>query len=199
MPACKVKFRLFNPEASLMTIRPASLHWNGLAKFFHWSIVILLLVQGIAAVLMDGFPREMRGTLMMLHKSTGVLILLLAIARLAWRLMSKAPPALPEVSAANRMLAQLGHVVLYVLLFAVPLSGFLMSAYGGRVTEFYGLFALPNFVAANESMNELMHEIHAPLFFALVLVAAGHAAAALYHHYIKRDATLIRMLPDNKT
>lgn len=178
--------------------RPASLHWNGLAKFFHWSIVVLLLVQGVAALFMDGLPREMRGTVMMLHKSTGVLILLLAIARVVWRLLSKAPPALPEVGAANRMLAHLGHAALYLLLFAVPLSGFLMSAYGGRVTEFYGLFALPNFVAANESMNELMHEIHEPLFFALVLMAAGHAAAALYHHYIKRDATLKRMLPAGK-
>lgn len=182
-----------------MTIRSASTDWNALAKFFHWSIVVLLLLQGVAAVLMDGFPREMRGTLMMLHKSTGVLILLLAIARAAWRLLNKAPPPLPEVSPANRVLAQLGHGLLYLLLFAVPLSGFLMSAYGGRVTEFYGLFALPNFVAANDAMNELMQKIHEPLFFALVLAAAGHAAAALYHHYIKHDATLIRMLPGNKT
>ncbi|PJK11644.1 cytochrome B [Lysobacteraceae bacterium NML120232] len=181
-----------------MTIRPASTDWNALAKFFHWSIVVLLLVQGIVALLMDSFPREMRSTVMMLHKSTGVLILLLAIARVAWRLLSKAPPALPEVSAANRLLAHLGHLALYLLLFAVPLSGFLMSAYGGRAVDFYGLFTLPTFVATNESLGEVMHQIHEPLFFALVLLAAAHMAAALYHHFVKRDATLTRMLPGGR-
>lgn len=181
-----------------MTIQPARPHWNRLARFFHWSIVFLLLAQGIAALLMDSFPRQMRGDVMMLHKSVGVLILVLAIARLLWRLASKAPPPLAEVSAANRILASLGHVLLYVLLFAVPLSGFLMSAYGGRETVFFGLFALPNFVAPNEALNGVMHDWHEPLFFTLVLVAAGHAAAALYHHFVRRDATLRRMLPGRR-
>lgn len=173
--------------------------WSGLGKTFHWLIVLLLLGQGVFALLMDAFPREMRGEVMMVHKSVGVTVLLLAIARLLWRLGTTAPAPLPEVSALNRKLAALGHVLLYVLLFAVPLSGFLMSAYGGRETSYFGLFVLPNFVAPNEALNALMHEWHEPLFFALVAVALGHAGAALYHHFVKRDATLRRMLPQSRS
>ena len=92
-------------------------------------------------------------------------------------------------------LAKLGHLVLYALLFAVPLTGWLLSAYGGRDTSWFGLFDLPRIVGENHDLHEMFEERHEQLFWLLVLVAAGHAAAGLYHHFLQRDATLVRMLP----
>ncbi len=180
-----------------MSDRPTPQGWSPAIKFFHWSIVVLLLVQGIFALVMESLPRHMRADSMMFHKSMGILILVLALARLATRLFTQAPPALPEVSALNQKLAGLGHALLYLLLFATPLSGFLMSAFAGRELPFFGLFTVPAPVAQNEHLAALMKQAHEPLFFALVLVAFGHAAMALYHHFAKRDATLKRMLPNH--
>lgn len=178
-----------------MTLRNTAATWGGMSKTFHWLIVLLLIGQGILGLTMGDFPRETRGELIGLHKSIGITILLLAVARLLWNLFGGRPAAAPGVTQLQHRLAKLGHLVLYALLFAVPITGWLLTAYGGRDASWFGLFDLPRIVGENNDLHEMFEERHEQLFWVLVLVAAGHAGAAIYHHVFQRDATLARMLP----
>ncbi len=178
-----------------MTMRNTATDWGSLSKTFHWLIVLLLLTQATIGLTMGDMPRETRITMIGLHKSIGITILMLAIARLVWVLFAGRPGPVPGVSRWQHRLAQAGHGLLYLLLFAVPLSGWLMGSYGGRPTEWFGLFELPRLVAENAAAQERMEERHELLFWLLALVATGHLVAALYHHVFNRDATLVRMLP----
>lgn len=178
-----------------MSLRNSPTDWGSLSKTFHWLIVLLLVGQGILGLTMGDFGREMRGTLVSLHKSIGITILMLATARLLWMLFAGRPAPATGVSRTQHLLARAGHVLLYALLFALPISGWLMSAYGGRDTAWFGLFDLPRMVAENPAAHEMLEERHEQLFWVLVIVALGHAGAAVYHHLFQRDATLARMLP----
>ncbi len=164
--------------------------WDGVSRTFHWLIVLLLIVQGALGLFHDDLPR---GTIA-LHVSLGITILALAIARLAWRLYAGRPAALPGISPWQRRLAALGHFLLYVLLFAVPITGWLMSNYGDHAVRWFGLVEMPRLVAPDDAAHEIMEGRHEQLFWALVVVAVLHALAAVHHHLFRRNATLTRML-----
>ncbi|RMH88638.1 cytochrome b [Lysobacter pythonis] len=181
-----------------MSLRNTATQWGSISKSFHWSIVLLLLGQGVLGLVMGDFGRELRSQLVPLHKSIGMLILLLALARLAWALGAGRPGAVPGVSLLNHRLAALGHVALYLLLLTVPLSGWLLSDWAGRPVDFFGLFRFPALVGENRDLRELAGELHEILFWLLTVAAAGHALAALYHHFFKNDDTLRRMLPGRR-
>lgn len=178
-----------------MNLRNTAASWGGLSKTFHWLIVLLLVGQGILGLTMGDFGRDLRGTLVGLHKSIGVTILMLAVARMLWNLSGARPAPAQGVTPLQHRLAKFGHFVLYALLFAVPITGWLLTAYGGRDASWFGLFDLPRIVGENHDLHEMFEERHEQLFWLLVLVAAGHAGAAIYHHVFQRDATLARMLP----
>ena len=178
-----------------MHLRNTATDWGSLSKTFHWLIVLLLIGQGILGLTMGDFPRETRGELIGLHKSIGITILMLAIARLLWNLFGGRPAPAPGVSRSQHLLANAGHLLLYGLLFVLPLTGWLLSASGGRDVSWFGVFDLPRIVGENHDLHEMFEERHEQLFWLLVLVAVGHAGAALYHHVFQRDATLARMLP----
>ncbi|MGY0505920.1 cytochrome b [Luteimonas sp. e5] len=179
-----------------MSMRNSVNHWGGVSKTFHWLIVLLLLFQGGLGLFMGDLPREMRADTVALHKSIGATILMLVILRIIWALFAGRPGPVPGVSMLNHRLARAGHALLYLLLLALPISGALMSAYAGRPVEWFGLFSMPTLpVAQNPEMKEWMEEAHEWLFWSLTLVAMGHAAFAVYHHMVKGDATLARMMP----
>jgi cytochrome b561 len=128
------------------------------------------------------------------HKSIGVTVLLLAVLRLAWRLANP-PPALPAATPPwERKFAAAAHWVLYLLLFAVPLSGWWVSD-ASRV-PFKGFFFLPmpDFIATDRALQESAAEVHEVLTMTLLIVVLGHVAAALRHHFLLRDDVLRRML-----
>jgi cytochrome b561 len=85
--------------------------------------------------------------------------------------------------------------LLYALLFAVPISGWVMNSAAGFPLQWFGLFNLPSIAAHDHDLHEFTEDLHEWLFWALVALAAAHAAAAAYHHLFQRDATLVRMLP----
>jgi cytochrome b561 len=182
-----------------MTLRNSATHWGSVSKTFHWLIVLLLLGQGTVGLLLGDMPRGPdKLVLMNLHKSVGITILALAVLRVLWLLVAGRPHPAPGVSARNRMLAKLGHLVLYALLFAVPLTGWLLVDYGGRDLGWFGLLELPNLVSENHDLHEAFEAAHELLFWALTATALGHALAAAYHHVFLKDATLARMLPGSK-
>jgi cytochrome b561 len=115
---------------------------------------------------------------------------------LAWRLAAGAPRPIPGIPRVQRLAATTTHVLLYALIFAMPLSGWLMdSASGLRPLAWFGLFRVPKLVAPNEDLADEAEDLHELLFLVLIGLVALHAAAAFYHHLFRGDATLARMLP----
>ncbi|MDO5611071.1 MAG: cytochrome b [Pseudomonadota bacterium] len=179
-----------------MSIRNTST-WGGVSKALHWLIAALILGQGIFGLVMgDIGSRSTQLQLYGLHKSIGFTILALVVLRLLWRLLAGAPPAVAGTAKWQHTLASATHVALYVLMFVVPISGWVLSsAAGGYNQGWFGLFDVPSLVAQNSTLRDLAGEVHEISFWLLMLLAFGHVAAALYHHLFLNDATLRRMLP----
>jgi cytochrome b561 len=170
--------------------------WGAPAKLFHWTVALLILVQiglGFAAALWRLSPLKLE--LFVWHKSTGVLILLLMLARLAWRLANRSPALPPQTPAWERHAAHASHALLYTLALALPLSGWVINSAAGVPFSVFWLVPLPSIVAPDEHLEELAKLVHFSLLVALCLLLAVHIAAALRHHLIKRNDVLLRMLP----
>lgn len=129
-----------------------------------------------------------------LHKSIGVLLFLVMVARLAWRIYSPPPSALPSHSLLERAAAHTVHLWLYLLLFALMLSGYLISTADGRAIEVFGLFSIPATITSIPQQEDLAGAIHWYLALFLMALVLLHMAGALKHHFIDRDRTLKRML-----
>ncbi|MBN8727552.1 MAG: cytochrome b [Xanthomonadales bacterium] len=180
-----------------MSLRSSAGRWGSVAQSFHWIIVALILVQAAIGLYMVGLPK--RPSIIPIynfHKSLGLTILLLAVLRLAWRAVDRRPDMPAGMSQAQALGARIGHVLLYGLLFAVPLSGWLFdSASNLRPLYWWGWLKLPHLVEADKAFAQTAQTLHVAIFWALAVVAAGHAAIALVHHFVNRDDVLRRMLP----
>lgn len=170
--------------------------WSRMARLFHWLIALLILLQAGVGLYMGSMrPSPDVIPYYDFHKSLGITILLLAVLRLGWRLVQKRPAEIP-MPGWQTLSARLTHVLLYVLLFALPLSGYWMdSASALRPLYWWGWIRIPHLLGGGEQMADLTEEAHVILFWALVVVTALHVAAALKHHFVDRDDTLRRMLP----
>jgi cytochrome b561 len=179
-----------------MPMRNTTERWGSLAQLFHWVIVALVITQVVLAQIADDLPTgvEKLATLAR-HKSVGITILMLATFRLLWRWANPVPVLPPTLRPFERRLAQFTHVSLYALLFAMPLSGWAMSSARGFPVSWWGYVQLPDFVPANRSLYEQLHEVHETLAYVLGVVAILHVAGALKHHFFLRDDVLRRMLP----
>jgi cytochrome b561 len=169
--------------------------YNAGAIALHWVVAALILVNlvlGLSMAQLPISPRKLNWYLW--HKSIGTTIFLLTSLRLAWRAVRPHPPAL-AMPAWQLRAARISHVLLYVLLFAVPLSGWLFSSSTGVQVVYLGLFPLPNLVPKDRALAEVLRAVHVGLNVLLVLVVAVHVAAALKHHFVDRDRVLARMLP----
>lgn len=169
--------------------------WGALAQLLHWTIVVLIVVMawlGLTMVDLPNTPRKVE--VYALHKSIGLAVLALVVVRLAWRLYAGAPDPLPA-PRWQRWLAHGTHFGLYLLLLAMPLSGWIANAASGFPLRWFGLFRVPQPIAADEALYDLTREVHEWLFWLLVVLALVHVFAALWHHLFLGDATLSRMLP----
>lgn len=179
-----------------MGLRNTNERWGALSQVFHWAIVALVITQVTLAKIAEDLPLGMEKLAMLArHKSVGITILALATLRLLWRWANPVPPLPPTLRPYERRLAHFTHVALYVLLFAMPLSGWAMSSARGFPVSWFGLLQLPDFVAKSRPLYETLHETHESLAYALGAVALLHVAGALKHHFVLRDDVLRRMLP----
>jgi len=179
-----------------MALRNTTRRWGVIAQTFHWVIVALVVVQVTLAEMADDLPLGVRKlTLLARHKSVGITILALVILRLLWRWLNEQPPLPEKLKRYERLLAHLVHVALYVLLFAVPLSGWMFSSARGFPVSWFGFFQLPDLMPKSRPLYEALLTTHHVLAWTLVVVAGLHGAAALKHHFVHRDDVLKRMLP----
>lgn len=166
------------------------------AKALHWTIAVLIFGLLGLGFYMHNLPiSPMKLKLYSWHKWAGVTTFLLALIRLLWR-AGHGAPSLPEsMPVAQRLSAHVGHIVLYVLMFAIPLSGWVMSSAKGFQTVWFGVLPLPDVIGRDKALGDLLLNLHLALNIALIIVLLGHVAAALKHHFIDRDDILTRMLP----
>lgn len=165
------------------------------AIVLHWLIALLILVAFPLGVYMHELPLSPRKLqLYSYHKWIGVTVMMLVAARLLWRIGHRPPAPLPgprwQLAAAQAV-----HHALYLLLVAIPVSGWLMSSALGFTVVWFGVLPLPDLVGKDKALGELLKAVHETLNFTLLALVVIHVAAALKHHFVDRDATLARMLP----
>lgn len=162
------------------------------AIWLHWLIALLIVCAFILGLTVDTFPKSWDGTIVNLHVLLGLGVLVLSIARMWWRL-THLPPALPQgTSALTRRASLLGHGLLYFMMVAVPLIGIPTLLYRGRGIDF-GLFQIASPFVRDPQIFRPLTDNHEIAAYALVLLAAGHAIAAIYHHVVLKDRLLLRM------
>ena len=179
-----------------MSLRNTVTRWGSVAKLLHWLVVFLIVGQFVLANIAEDLPLGMEKLgVLARHKSNGITVLALAVLRLLWRFANPTPALPATVTLWQRRLAQSTHVLLYALLFAMPLSGWAMSSAKNYSVSWYGALQLPDFVTPSESLFNLLKQTHDTLATGLLLLAGLHVAGALKHQFIDRDGVLRRMLP----
>lgn len=179
-----------------MTIRNTPARWGYVAQFLHWLIVALIIVQVTLANIAEDLPLGVKKLAVLArHKSVGITIFGLAVIRLLWRWANPTPALPTTLKPYERRLAGLTHFGLYLLLFAQPLTGWMMSSARGFPVSLFGFWQLPDFVPKNATLYAVMKETHDTLALALYAIVALHVAAALKHHFLLKDDVLRRMLP----
>jgi len=173
---------------------PAPTPYGAIARLLHWTMFALITVQVVGGLAIEWFPRASAGRTFVLewHMTLGIVALLLALARFFRRLAEREVPV--EGPAWQRRLATVAHAVLYALMVAVPVVGYALADARGRGIPFFGL-AMPEWIATDRNLAHTLEDLHSTLAWVLVGVVAVHAAAALYHHFVRHDDTLRRMLP----
>ena len=178
--------------------------YNQVAIVIHWLTALAIVSQYALGWTMISLrpPSYLHFALHQWHKSIGITILALSLARLIWRLLHRPPPLPAEMPAWERRAAKFSHVMLYVLLIALPLSGWaLVSASPLKIpTVLYGIVPFPHLPILSDLPDKreaqaVLKAVHAFGGWLLALLLAGHVGAALRHHFLLRDDVLVRMLP----
>ena len=170
--------------------------YNRTAIFLHWLVGLGILgTLGLGLYMVDLPFSPAKLQIYSWHKWAGMTLLFLAVVRLAWRLSHPAP-ALPDtMGPLSRLAAHAGHWALYILMLAIPLSGWLMSSAQGFSVVWFGVLPLPDLVTKNLELGEWLNSTHLILNYTLIATLIGHIGAALHHHFIKKDTVMSRMLP----
>jgi len=172
----------------------AVMRYSTPAIVLHWLIALLIFAGfplGLYMVDLPLSPDKLK--LYSYHKWIGVTVFLLVAVRLAWRLTHTPPPLPDRVAAWQRHASAIVHGLLYLLMIAIPLSGWLMSSAKGFQTVWFGVLPLPDLIGKDKALGELLAEVHKILNFTLLGLVVLHVGAALQHHFIERQPFLQRM------
>jgi cytochrome b561 len=170
--------------------------YSTVAIWLHWLIAGLLVVNLLLGFYHEDFSRPVRSSMMWWHKSIGLTVLALTIARLGWRLGHRPPPFDPVMKWWEIRLATLIHWLFYLMLVLIPLSGWLVASTGrSPVTSWFGLFDVPPLPLRGEDAHELMEEVHEILAKLMIGLIVLHVAGALKHHFQGHRHLIGRMAP----
>jgi cytochrome b561 len=165
------------------------------ARVLHWSVatlVLLMIPLGIVIANEWGGPAQQ--FLYNLHKSIGATLLPLVIIRLLYRLNNPPPPLPSDIPAIQQFAAHATHWALYVLILIQPIVGYIMTSAYPAPVPFFGLFNLPAIWPENRALSEQLSVVHLYVGIAIAVVAAMHIGAALFHHFVRKDRVLMRMV-----
>ncbi len=179
-----------------MSYKNTNDEYGSVAKFFHWFIGFGIVGMLIFGFLLDCIKDEsLQAIAYPTHKLVGLFLLDLVILRLVWRFVSP-PPAPPEgMSAFEKMLEKLGHLALYGLMIAMPLSGWIMSTAKGHAPMIFGHpFPFPG-ITEDKVLGKTAGNLHWWFAWAIIVMVSLHVIAALWHHFCRKDNVLKRMSP----
>lgn len=168
------------------------------AVALHWIIALLIMLNFAAAWVAEDLPKPDRAQIMGNHKAIGITILVLTVLRIVWRLMHKSPPLVETLKAWEAALAKVVHALLYLLMLAIPISGWGMSSAftKGEPISIFGLFNFPALpVPYDKPTQGMFHELHEITANLMIVLFVLHVGAALKHHLLDKDGTMRRMAP----
>lgn len=178
-----IVMRLFNTET----------RYGLVSIILHWLIAIIIIALIALGLYMVDLPISLQKLILYgWHKEFGILVLLLACARMMWRVANITP--LLNLPLWEEIAARAVHWAFYVFMFAMPITGWIISSAAGLPVSFFGLFVLPDLVGPNNDVMKLFQEIHEWLGYALIATIVLHVCAALKHHFINKDDILRRIL-----
>jgi cytochrome b561 len=175
--------------------------YTPVAQILHWLTALLVFLTIPLAWVMVNLPSgaHIAGQLFTLHESIGLTILTIVAIRLIWRARHPAPPVPERFARWDRLAARASHWLLYLILIGMPVSGYLMNATGGYPIGFFWLFEVPG-LSKTQGLSDFAFRLHVVIgqwfVYALVIL---HVAATAWHVAVKKDGTLERMLPEQKT
>lgn len=178
-----------------MTIQQTEtrLSYDAVAKTLHWAIVILVLPMLYYGFQAENLPKEDRLGFFQTHAGVGLVILLLMLARLAWRIAHPAPVLPADLPRWQQIASKATHHGLYLLVILQPLFGLLTTTASKFNLKAFGVLGLQ--IAPNETIHEIGETLHGLDAWLIVALIALHTGAALYHHFVRRDNVLKRMIP----
>ena len=168
--------------------------YDPVAMSLHWATVLLVLANFALAETWEAFARPTRHLMIATHMSFGILLGAVVIARIVWRLIP-GHQMQPAVSGFAELASRAVHWLLYLLLIAQAVLGFVLRWSGGEAMSFFGLQLPSPMETVSRATNHEIGEVHENVGWAIVILAAAHAAAALYHHLVVKDDVMRRMLP----
>ncbi len=170
--------------------------YNPFFRTLHWLMALIIFVALGLGVWATQLPKgDTRSEVLFVHKSLGVTVLLLIVVRILGRLIAGSPPYARPLGALTRIGAHAAHGLLYLLMIALPVSGYVMSSAGGHDVPFFGLFTLPNLVGENKVLAGSAEQAHYVFAWAIGVLLVLHLAAVVWHVWVKRDEVLTRMWP----
>lgn len=170
--------------------------WGWVSILIHWlSAAIVIGLFGLGLWMVDlTYYDEWYRQAPFIHKSVGMIFLLLILFRLLWRKISPAPQYLQSHTSFERKIAVIVHSLLYALMLLIMLSGYLISTADGRGIDVFGWFEVPAIIYGLDAQEDIAGDIHLVLAVSLIVLVVLHMVGALKHHFIDRDSTLTRML-----
>ena len=179
-----------------MAMRSSASEWGSVHKLLHWLVALAVVGLVIVGWIMDELPNSPdKIRIYALHKSFGLTVLVLVVLRLAWRWSNPRPALPPTMPPWERRLAAVVHTGLYLVLLAMPLSGWLFNSAANFPLRWFGLFRVPALGGPDPDLKLLAADVHLALSWLLVGLFTLHVAGALKHHFVDRDDVLRRMLP----
>jgi cytochrome b561 len=180
-----------------MSARSTAAHYGSVAMFLHWTIAVLIIANLALGLYFADLPRSDPNlfVLAQTHKSIGLTVLVLSLLRVLWRLVNPVPPLPAAMNPVLKFLARATQVLLYFLIVAIPLTGWLMVSTSrlGLPTPFFFLFDWPNLPRIGE--HEQWEDIHSFLAWSAIVLVSLHVLGALYHLALRRDGVFQKMLP----
>src|SRR5258706_3591855 len=162
----------------------------------HWGTMLALMIAVAVMFVRDAIENDTaRQVLLQVHRQLGLLLLLAVVWRIAVRIRKNLADDAPDMASLLRWSAKATHVLLYGLLLALPLVGWALTSAHGIWLSFFGIFRLPMLVAADSEFADTLSDYHIWLAWGLLAFVIPHAAAALWHHFVRRDTVLTAMLP----